>query len=91
VARLGRRLPNVTPHVLRHSFASAAEDIGLTLPTIAALLGHSASGSAKLGYIHKVDTALISVANRVAEKVAASMEGEAKDEDAAPVQSGRFQ
>jgi integrase len=87
----GRRLPNVTPHVLRHSFASTAEDIGLTLPTIAALLGHSASGSATLGYIHKVDTALISAANRVAEKVAASMEGEAKDENAAPVQSGRFQ
>ena len=76
----GRRLPNVTPHVLRHSFASTAEDIGLTLPTIAALLGHSASGSATLGYIHKVDTALISAANRVAEKVAASMEGKPKDE-----------
>jgi integrase len=28
----GRRLPNVTPHVLRHSFASTAEDIGLTVP-----------------------------------------------------------
>ena len=62
----GRRLPNVTPHVLRHSFASMAEDAGLTLPTIAALLGHSASGSTTLGYIHKVDAALISAANRVA-------------------------
>ena len=75
----GRRLPDVTPHVLRHSFASTAEDIGLTIPTIAALLGHSISGSATLGYIHKVDTALVSAANRVAEKVAASMEGGAKD------------
>src|ERR1700728_4967345 len=51
----GRRLPNVTPHVLRHSFASTAEDIGLSVPTIAALLGHSVSNSVTLGYIHKVD------------------------------------
>ena len=70
------------------SFASTAEDVGLPLPTIAALLGHSASSSTTLGYIHKVDTALISAANRVAEKLAASMKGEAKDENAALVQSG---
>ena len=86
----GRRLPNVTPHVLRHSFASMAEDAGLTLPTIAALLGHSAGGSATLGYIHKVDAALISAANRVAEKIAASMEGEARHENATPVRTARF-
>ena len=73
----GCRIPNVTPHVLRHSFASTAEDVGMTVPTVAALLGHSVSGSTTLGYIHKVDTALISAANRVAEKVADSMEGEA--------------
>ena len=36
------------------------------------------------------DAALISAANRVAEKVAASMEGEAWDDNVAPVQSGRF-
>jgi hypothetical protein len=71
----GQRLPNVTPHVLRHSFASTADDIGLTVPTIAALLGHAVSGSATLGYIHKLDAALISAANRVAARVAASMNG----------------
>lgn len=76
----GGRLPDVTQHVLRHSFASTAEDIGLTVPTIAALLGHSVSGSATLGYIHKVDAALISATNWVSERVAASMEGKPKDE-----------
>jgi integrase len=45
----GRRMLNVTPHVLRHSFASTAEDVGMSVPTIAALLGHSVSGSATLG------------------------------------------
>ena len=69
----GRRLPDVTPHVLRHSFASTGEDIGLSVPTIAALLGHSVSNSVTLGYIHKVDGALISAANRVSERVAAGM------------------
>jgi integrase len=76
----GRRLPNVTPHVLRHSFASTAEDIGLSIPTIAALLGHALSGSATLGYIHKVDAALSSAANRVADRVAACM-NDARDDD----------
>jgi integrase len=76
----GRRLPKVTPHVLRHSFASTAEDIGLSVPTIAALLGHSLSGSATLGYIHKVDAALISAANHVADRVADCM-NDARDND----------
>ena len=58
---------------MRHSFASTAEDIGLSVPTIAALLGHSVGNSVTLGYIHKVDGALISAANRVSERVAAGM------------------
>jgi integrase len=66
--------------VLRHSFASTAEDIGLSVPTIAALLGHSLSGSATLGYIHKVDAALISAANHVADRVADCM-NDARDND----------
>lgn len=84
----GRTLPKVSPHVLRHSFASTADDVGRTIPTIAALLGHSATGSATLGYIHKVDAALISAANRVAEKVLASMDGDAPDESVAAVPLG---
>ena len=34
-------LADVTPHVLRHSFASIANDLGFTEITIAALVGHS--------------------------------------------------
>jgi integrase len=33
---------DVTPHTLRHSFASVAADLGYTEPTIAAMLGHAA-------------------------------------------------
>jgi integrase len=69
-----RRLPGVTLHVLRHSFASVAEDLGLTLPTIAALLGHSVRGSTG-GYVHKTDPVLVAAADRVAAAVAAYMDG----------------
>ena len=35
----GAGLTDVTPHVLRHSFASVAADLGYSEPTIAALIG----------------------------------------------------
>jgi integrase len=70
----GRRLPGVTPHVLRHSFASTAEDLGLTLPTIGALLGHSIRGVTS-GYIHKLDPALAAAADRTSEAIASAMSG----------------
>ena len=38
------RLADITPHTLRHTFASPAGDLGLYELTIAALLGHSARG-----------------------------------------------
>jgi Phage integrase family len=52
----------VTPHVLRHSFASIANDLGFTEVTIAALVGH-AKGSVTSKYIHTLDTALIMAAD----------------------------
>jgi integrase len=33
---------DITPHVLRHSFANLAADLGYNEPTIATLLGHKA-------------------------------------------------
>jgi integrase len=69
-----RRLPEITPHTLRHSFASTAEDLGLTLPTIQALMGHSSGGDATSRYIHKLDASLSAAANRVAEAIAMQMD-----------------
>ena len=40
IAQAGGLPPDVTPHVLRHSFASLAGDLGYSEPTIAALIGH---------------------------------------------------
>jgi integrase len=66
VARSG--LDGVTPHVLRHSFASVAGDLGYSEPTIAAMLGH-ASGSVTSRYIHHLDAVLIAAADRVAGQI----------------------
>ena len=57
-------LADVTPHVLRHSFASIANDLGFTEVTIAALVGHS-KGSVTSKYIHTLDTALIMAADTI--------------------------
>ncbi|MGA0602812.1 tyrosine-type recombinase/integrase [Caulobacter sp. KR2-114] len=57
-------LPDVTPHVLRHSFASAANELGYTEATIAAMLGHAA-GTTTSRYVHALDGALTAAADRV--------------------------
>ena len=55
----------VTPHTLRHSFASLAADMGLADHTIAALLGHSRQ-TITSRYMHLADRALIEAADTVA-------------------------
>jgi integrase len=75
---VGDKLANITPHGLRHAFASTAEDLGFTVPTIKALLGHTIGGVTE-GYIHKVDSALIAAANRIALHIANAMDGVSDD------------
>jgi integrase len=76
MARL-RALPaDVTPHVLRHSFASLAADLGYSEPTIAALVGH-AGRSITSRYVHSADAVLLAAADAVADKTAELM-GEAR-------------
>lgn len=70
-------LDGVTLHSLRHSFAGIAEQLGATIPTIAALLGHRVGGVTG-GYILKrVDILLVDTANRVADHIVKLMDGEA--------------
>jgi integrase len=70
----GTPLAGITPHVLRHSFASIANDLGFTESTVAALLGH-AQGSITSRYIHTVDTALIMAADTVAGYIQGLLDG----------------
>ena len=70
-------IASLTAHGLRHAFASVADDIGLSEPTIAALLGHS-GGSTTRRYVHKLDPALLAAADRVAGRIADLMAGKAE-------------
>jgi hypothetical protein len=60
--------------VLRHSFASIANDLGFTEVTIAALVGH-AKGSATSKYIHALDTALIMAADTISGYIQGLLDG----------------
>lgn len=67
-------LADITPHVLRHSFASIANDLGFTEVTIAALVGHS-KGSVTSKYIHTLDTALIMAADTISGYINGLLDG----------------
>ncbi len=68
-------LKDVTPHTLRHTFASVAADLGFSELTIAALLGHAARGVTQR-YIH-IDEALMMTSDKVAQEIADLLDGRA--------------
>ena len=70
----GSELPDFTTHVLRHSFASLANDLGFTESTIAALVGHS-TGSITSKHIHTLDTVLIMAADTIAGYIQGLLDG----------------
>jgi integrase len=63
---------DISPHVLRHSYASLAADLGYSEPTIAALLGHKGR-SITSRYVHSADSVLLAAADAVAGKIAEMM------------------
>jgi integrase len=65
---------DITPHVLRHSFASIAGDLGYSELTIAALIGH-AKGSVTSKYVHAADAVLLAAADAVANRTVELMCG----------------
>jgi hypothetical protein len=83
------KLAGVTPHVLRHTFASIAGDLGFSELTIAGLLGHSSRGVTQR-YVH-LDAALAVAADRVSAEIAKYLDGETKGEPktAAQTRKGR--
>ncbi|NNC38072.1 MAG: tyrosine-type recombinase/integrase [Hyphomonadaceae bacterium] len=59
---------DVTPHTLRHSFATVAHELGYSELTIAGLLGHSAH-SVTSRYAHHVDHVLSDAADKVSDVI----------------------
>lgn len=79
----------VTPHGLRHSLASHADDLGFSEPTIKALLGHARSG-VTAGYIHKLDAALLAAADQLSQHIADLMKyGKRPEADVIPMARGK--
>src|SRR5438105_13891997 len=76
MGKLGGLPADITPHVLRHSFASLAGDIGYSEPTIAALVGHKGH-SITSRYVHSADAVLLAAADAVANQTSKLM-GETK-------------
>jgi integrase len=68
------KLRGVTLHTLRHSFATTANTLGCSEPTIAAMLGHS-RGTVTSRYVHVVDDTLLAAADRVSWAIAQAMGG----------------
>jgi integrase len=68
------KLKGVVLHTLRHSFATTANTLGFSEPTIAAMLGHS-RGTMTSRYVHVVDDTLLTAAHRVAGAIAHALAG----------------
>lgn len=82
-------VPGVTPHGLRHSLASHADDLGFSDPTIKALLGHARSGITA-GYIHKLDAALLAAADQLTQHIDDLMKhGKRPEADVIPMARGK--
>ena len=78
IVALGGVSGDVTPHVLRHSYASLAADLGLSEPTIAALIGHKGQ-TVTSRYVHTADAVLLTAADRVGRATLERMgDGEAR-------------
>jgi len=65
IRQLGGLPADITPHTLRHSFASLAADMGYTEPTIAALIGHKGHSTTSR-YTHAADAVLVKAADAIA-------------------------
>jgi integrase len=75
----GALAADIVPHVLRHSFASTAADLGYADLTIAAMLGHSGRTMTSR-YTHTADTVLLAATDAVGRRVAELMGDDAVGE-----------
>jgi integrase len=88
IARLGGLSGEITPHTLRHSFASLAADLGYAEPTIAALIGHKGQ-SVTSRYVHSADAVPLAAADAVASETAKLMDEREEETSVIPLPGRR--
>jgi integrase len=88
IAKLGGLPPDVSPHVLRHSLASLAGDLGYSESTIGALIGHKGA-SITSRYIHAADAVLLAAADAVANRTSLLMGESRPVADVVPLDARR--
>jgi integrase len=86
IAKLGELPADVTPHTLRHSFTSLANDLGYSDPTIAAMVGHKGRTTTSR-YIHSADAVLLAAADAVANRTAELMGDVRRDAEVIPLRA----
>jgi integrase len=77
-------LQDVRIHDLRHSYASAAAQAGMSLPFIGALLGHSEAATTNR-YVHLMSDPLKVAADEVAKKIDQAMKAKPKRAQVVPI------
>ena len=82
IVKAGELPEDVTPHVLRHSFASLGRRPRYSEPTIASLVGHKGHTITSL-YVHAADAVLLDAADGVADRTSELMGDTAAAEVAA--------
>jgi integrase len=87
IAKPGGLPADLTPHTLRHSYASLAGDLGYSEPTIATLIGHKRH-SITSRYVHTADAVLLAAADAVADRTLTLM-GERKSAAVIQLRPGR--
>jgi integrase len=74
----------VTAHTLRHSFVSLGVELGFSLSTVGALVGHASpdvtvggvrESRVTQGYVHVLDLTLMTAADEISSRIAALMAG----------------
>src|SRR4029077_17818837 len=69
-------LADARSHDLRRTFSTIGDDEGYSEATIGMLIGDAPRGVVRKHYIHKPDPALIAAADRVSNRVAATLDDE---------------
>jgi len=88
IAKLAELPADVTPHTLRHSFASLAGDLGYSEPTIGSLIGHKGH-TITSRYVHTADAILLAAADAVANRTEELMMTRMRSRSHSPAPRGR--